>query len=245
MMLITGNSSRPQSLVISDFNNDGLMDIGVVNSLTHNIGIFLGYDNISFANETTYSTRPYLYPCSMAVGDFNNDTRMDIVFGSCDSDKIGVFLGYSNDSFGNLMAYSTVYFRSGINRLLYTGNRTTNPFPVTNDLDRLLNIAIVVDDATADSLNAEVAQQQNTFDKFRGADIDLLQTLDISSIDNSMVEQKRCLLVTSLANSDTENRYRNFQLLIIRYPYDHELLIRCTKRWNRTLSFVWLLHLSS
>ncbi|CAF1285164.1 unnamed protein product, partial [Rotaria sordida] len=122
---------------------------------------------------------------------------------------------------------------------------TTNPFPVTNDLDRLLNIAIVVDDATADSLNAEVAQQQNTFDKFRGADIDLLQTLDISSIDNSMVEQKRCLLVTSLANSDTENRYRNFQLLIIRYPYDHELLIRCTKRWNRTLSFVWLLHLSS
>ncbi|CAF4264583.1 unnamed protein product, partial [Rotaria sordida] len=28
----------------------------------------------------TYSTHPYLSPCSMAVGDFNNDSRMDIVF---------------------------------------------------------------------------------------------------------------------------------------------------------------------
>ncbi|CAF4109723.1 unnamed protein product, partial [Rotaria sordida] len=107
MMLITGNGSRPQSLVISDFNNDGLMDIGVVNSVTHSIDIFLGYGNISFTNQATYSTRPYLSPCAMAVGDFNNDTQVDIVFGSCDSDKIGVFFGYDNGSFGNLMAYST------------------------------------------------------------------------------------------------------------------------------------------
>ncbi|CAF1340994.1 unnamed protein product [Rotaria sordida] len=112
MMLMTGNGSRPQALVISDFNNDGLMDIGVVNSLTHSIGIFLGYGNISFTNQATYSTRPYLSPCTMAVGDLNNDTRVDIVFGSCNSDNIGVFLGYGNGSFGNLMAYSTGSYSS-------------------------------------------------------------------------------------------------------------------------------------
>ncbi|CAF5068662.1 unnamed protein product, partial [Rotaria sp. Silwood1] len=107
MILVTGNDSRPQSLVISDFNNDDLMDIGVINSRAHNIGIFLGYADISFGNQMTYSTYPYLYPCSMAAGDFNNDTRVDIAFASCDSDSLGVVLGYGNGSFGNVMPYST------------------------------------------------------------------------------------------------------------------------------------------
>ncbi|CAF3788952.1 unnamed protein product [Rotaria sp. Silwood1] len=107
MMLMTGNGSRPQSLVISDFNNDDQMDIGVVNSREQNIGIFLGYGNISFANQVTYSPGLYSSPCSMAVGDFNNDTRMDIVFASCDADSVGIILGYGNGSFGNVMPYST------------------------------------------------------------------------------------------------------------------------------------------
>ncbi|CAF1276926.1 unnamed protein product [Rotaria sp. Silwood1] len=107
MILVTGNDSRPQSLVISDFNNDNLMDIRVVNSRTHNIGIFLGYGNISFRNQMTYSTYPYLYPCSMGAGDFNNDTRVDIVFASCDADSVVIILGCGNGSFGNLIMYST------------------------------------------------------------------------------------------------------------------------------------------
>ncbi|CAF3790965.1 unnamed protein product [Rotaria sp. Silwood1] len=113
MILETGNNSRPQSLVISDFNNDGLMDIGLVNSRAHNIGIFLGYGDISFGNQITYSTYPYLYPCSMAVGDFNNDTRVDIVFASCESDSVGIVLGYENGSFGNQMMYPTRSNSSG------------------------------------------------------------------------------------------------------------------------------------
>ena len=75
MMLTTGNGSRPRSFVIGDFNNDDRMDIGVANSGTHNIGIFLGYGNISFANQTIYSTGSYSSPYSIAAGDFNNDTR--------------------------------------------------------------------------------------------------------------------------------------------------------------------------
>ncbi|CAF5122698.1 unnamed protein product, partial [Rotaria sp. Silwood1] len=93
MKLVTGNDSRPQSLVISDFNNDGLMDIGLVNSRANNIGIFLGYGNISFANQVIYSTGLYSSPCSMAVGDFNNDARVDLAFASCVSNNVGVILG--------------------------------------------------------------------------------------------------------------------------------------------------------
>ncbi|CAF5041041.1 unnamed protein product [Rotaria sp. Silwood1] len=93
--------------MLSDVNNDDIIDIGVTNSRTHNIGIFLGYGNLSFTNQLTYSTYPYLSPCSIAAGDFNNDTRVDIAFGSCDSAIVGVFLGYGDGSFGNLTAYPT------------------------------------------------------------------------------------------------------------------------------------------
>jgi hypothetical protein len=106
MTLTASNGSRPRSFVVGDFNNDGDMDIGVANSGSHNIGIFLGYGNISFANEVTYSTGPSSSPYSVAAGDFNNDTQLDVVVANYDSDSVGVFLGYGNGSFANQTTYS-------------------------------------------------------------------------------------------------------------------------------------------
>jgi len=105
--LTTGNGSRPRSLVIADFNNDDRMDIGVVNSVNDSIGIYLGYGNISFTNQTTYSTDPHSSPCSIAVGDFNNDTRLDMVVANYDSNNVGIFLGHGNGTFANEIKYST------------------------------------------------------------------------------------------------------------------------------------------
>jgi hypothetical protein len=106
-MLTTGNGSQPRSFAIGDFNNDNRMDIGVANSGNHNIGIFLGYGNMSFANQVTYSTGSYSSPHSVALGDFNNDTRLDIVVANYGSGNVGVFLGYENGSFENQMTYLT------------------------------------------------------------------------------------------------------------------------------------------
>ena len=105
--LENGKNSRPQSLVIADFNNDNRMDIGIVNSGTHSIGIFLGSGNISFTNQTTYSTDPDSSPCSIAVGDFNNDTWLDVVVANHGSDNVGIFLGYGNGTLANQVTYST------------------------------------------------------------------------------------------------------------------------------------------
>jgi hypothetical protein len=113
--LTTGNNSQPRSIVIADFNNDDQMDIAVANSGSHNIGIFLGYGNISFSNQMTSSTGPYSSPYSIAAGDFNNDTQLDIVVANYDSDSISVFLGYGNGSFANQTTYST-----GSNSLPYS-----------------------------------------------------------------------------------------------------------------------------
>ncbi|CAF1482548.1 unnamed protein product [Rotaria sordida] len=106
-ILTSGNGSQPRSFVVNDFNNDGCMDIGVANSGTDNIGIFLGYGNFSFASPTIYPTGPNSSPYGVAAGDFNNDTYIDIVVANYGSNNIGIFLGMGNGSFANQTTYST------------------------------------------------------------------------------------------------------------------------------------------
>jgi hypothetical protein len=106
-MLVTGNGSRPSSIVIGDFNNDNHLDIAVANSGADNIGIFLGYGNISFQDQKIFSTGSNSTPFSIAAGNFNNDTFLDIIVANYQYDSVGVFLGCGNGSFRNQTTYST------------------------------------------------------------------------------------------------------------------------------------------
>jgi hypothetical protein len=103
----TGSNSSPWSITIGDLNNDSRLDIVVANYLSDNISIFLGYDNGTFSSVTTYSTGSNSLPCSVAVGDFNNDNRLDIVVANTGTDTIGIFLGYGDGTFSVMIPYST------------------------------------------------------------------------------------------------------------------------------------------
>ena len=105
----TGIGSNPASIVIADFNNDNQLDIVVANYWTNNVGIFLGYGNGTFSSQTTYSTGSGSGPCSVAVGDFNNDSQLDIVVTNYWAYNIGVFLGYGNGTFSSQTTFSTGY----------------------------------------------------------------------------------------------------------------------------------------
>ncbi|CAF1344331.1 unnamed protein product [Rotaria sordida] len=103
----TGIDSTPYMLAANDFNNDGQMDIVVANYGTNNLGILIGYNNGSFATMTTYSTGFQSNPFYVAVGDFNNDNRTDIISVNWGSNSIGIFLGYGNGNFAVMITYST------------------------------------------------------------------------------------------------------------------------------------------
>jgi predicted nucleotidyltransferase len=103
----TGYNSQPYAVAVGDFNKDNRLDIAVTNSGTNNVGIFLGYGNGTFVNKATYTTGSGYGLFSIAVGDFNNDDRLDIVVTNYNADNIGVFLGYGNGTFSNQTTYST------------------------------------------------------------------------------------------------------------------------------------------
>jgi hypothetical protein len=99
--------SNPYSVAVGDFNDDGRLDIAVANYWTNNVGIFLGDENGTFSNQTTYYTGAGSEPYSIAVGDFNNDSRLDVVVANFGTGNIGIFLGYGNGTFSNQMTFSS------------------------------------------------------------------------------------------------------------------------------------------
>ncbi|CAF4176589.1 unnamed protein product, partial [Adineta steineri] len=101
----TGSNSGPVDIAAGDFNNDGQLDIAVVNYYGFNIGIFLGYGNGTFSSQQTYPTGYQSYPRSIAIGDFNNDSGLDIIVVNYLGSNMGVFLGYGNGTFADQITY--------------------------------------------------------------------------------------------------------------------------------------------
>ena len=103
----TGDGSQPNAIAIVDLNNDERYDIAVANFGTNNIGIFLGYGDGTFADQTVYSTGDGSQPNAIAIVDFNNDERYDIAVANFGTNNVGIFLGYGDGTFAPQTTYST------------------------------------------------------------------------------------------------------------------------------------------
>ncbi|CAF4483257.1 unnamed protein product, partial [Rotaria sp. Silwood2] len=88
----TGQSSEPSAVAIADLNKDNQLDIVVTNSGTDNLLVFLGLGNGTFSNSRLYSLHYESHPASVAIGDFNNDTWLDIVVANYGSGYADVLL---------------------------------------------------------------------------------------------------------------------------------------------------------
>ena len=94
-------------VAVGDFNNDNQLDITVANWGINSISVILGYGNGTFADPVSYSTGSGSRPISIAVGDFNNDSCLDITTAHYGGNTIGVFLGYGNGRFRTVTTFST------------------------------------------------------------------------------------------------------------------------------------------
>ncbi|WP_196292754.1 T9SS type A sorting domain-containing protein [Hymenobacter ruricola] len=103
----TGSGSTPYGVAVADVNGDGNPDLLTANSDTNKAGVLLGTGTGSFGSVRTYSAGPNSIPFDIAVGDVNNDGKLDLLTANAGSDTVGMLLGTGTGTFGPVTALST------------------------------------------------------------------------------------------------------------------------------------------
>jgi hypothetical protein len=99
----TGGTS-PLSLVVGDFNADGVPDLAVANNNSGMVNIFLGKGDDTFQAAGNYATAS---PGSIVVGVFNGDGKLDLAVANSlgTSGSVSVLLGKGDGSFQAPVSY--------------------------------------------------------------------------------------------------------------------------------------------
>ncbi|CAF3964587.1 unnamed protein product, partial [Adineta steineri] len=103
----TSSLPQEQLIAIGDFNNDNHLDIVVVMTNAMEIMILFGYNNGTFKYGNIFSTGTDSPPDSLTIGLLNNDSYLDFIITTSTSHNIGIFLGYGDGNFTEVILYQT------------------------------------------------------------------------------------------------------------------------------------------
>jgi hypothetical protein len=100
-------SGAVYSIVIGDLNNDGKADLVATDGVNNLVSIFMNTSTttISFATKVDYTTGSN--PNSVAIGDLNNDGKMDLAVANFFSDSVSIFINNGNGTFASKVDYTT------------------------------------------------------------------------------------------------------------------------------------------
>jgi hypothetical protein len=95
----------PFSVIVGDFNGDGILDVAVLNDVpAGSVEILLGNGDGTFRAGSTYSTAAAFYG---AAASLRNNGILDLVFGGAGTDNVYVMLGNGDGTFEPAVAYAT------------------------------------------------------------------------------------------------------------------------------------------
>ena len=111
----------PISVVVGDFNGDGEADLAVANYASNDLSVLLNLTPIG-ATSLNFQTQTFAtgsYPISVAVGDFNDDGKVDLAVANYQSSNVSVLLnttttGGTIASFQTQQTIATGYFPTSV-----------------------------------------------------------------------------------------------------------------------------------
>lgn len=93
------------SLVVGDFNHDGRPDLAVANPRSGTISILLGNGDGTFRPHVDYLVSQYGAPSAIAVGDFDNDGKLDLATSNVNAATLSILLGNGDGTFQAPLQY--------------------------------------------------------------------------------------------------------------------------------------------
>lgn len=91
------STSTPVAVIVGDFDNNGILDLAVVNSGNNSITILLGNGDGTFALESSLPTGAS--PVAATIGDFNNDGKQDLATANTTDNTVTILLGNGDGTF--------------------------------------------------------------------------------------------------------------------------------------------------
>jgi uncharacterized protein (DUF2141 family) len=106
-----GTGGAPASVAVGDFNGDGTLDLATANpdvssfGFPETVSILLGTGTGSFGAKTDFTDNSG--PFSVAVGDFNGDSKLDLAVANINGNTVSILLGTGTGSFGAKTDFGT------------------------------------------------------------------------------------------------------------------------------------------
>jgi hypothetical protein len=102
----SGAGYDPYALAVGDFNGDGIPDLAVTNYYyLQGVSILPGNGDGTFARASSINDNAGWHN-AVAVGDFNGDGAADLAVTSIASERVSVFLGHGDGTFGPAVSYA-------------------------------------------------------------------------------------------------------------------------------------------
>jgi hypothetical protein len=94
--------ASPNSVVLGDFNGDGILDLAVANTGSNTVSVLLGNGAGGFGAATNFAVGTS--PSAVTAGDFNNDGKLDLAVGNLAT--FSELLGDGTGGFGAAISFA-------------------------------------------------------------------------------------------------------------------------------------------